>query len=161
MPRLSHLKYTLFFTPYLGAAASSDMAAESANICVNCQTEVKAIQYAKSKANPLQCSDFIDMPPICSAPPNIVTFVDNDTEKPYRYKVYYQKTAPWSVRVEPVALSAIERQEFADLMSAYKAFNSAINEASQSFDSTALQTAGLATNKVPVTASGQCPQDTA
>ena len=100
--------------------------AATAEICSDCSTEAKAQQFAKSMANPLQCSPVFGQDMSCTSQTKTVLFVDKASGQVYQYQVYHQPAAPWSTQVKRINLHPDQEEGFRILTQFYRDVNSSI-----------------------------------
>lgn len=110
--------------------ATPPVFADSALLCSDCPDPNKAKAFATSMANRLICDQDVGPDISCSSRNKIVTFVDRDSGKAYRYNVYHEPDAPWSVNADRIALSNKMEEGFAVLTKFYRDLGSAITSSS-------------------------------
>ncbi len=146
----------------LGLLSSSAVHAETAVICESCGTESAAQSFAKSKANPLECSPIFDFEVSCQSQSKIVTFVDANSGQAYKYNVFHERHAPWNVQAERIALSSAQEQSFDVLMKFIRDWNSSVRNASTSAAQLLNSSSISPLSDVDfLQSSGGCPSDTA
>ena len=110
--------------------ATPPVFADSALLCIDCSGPNKARAFATSKANRLICDQDFGPQKTCSSRNKIVTLVDRDSGKAYRYNVYHEPDAPWNVHADRIALNDNMEEGFAVLTKFYRDLGSAITSSS-------------------------------
>ena len=123
--------------------ATSPVFADSALLCTDCSGPNKAKAFATSMANRLICDQDFGSKKTCSSRNKIVTLVDRDSGKAYRYNVYHEPDAPWNVNADRIALNDNMEEGFAVLTKFYRDLGSAITSSSVSYTHLTLPTSDL------------------
>lgn len=114
----------------LSLLSSSAVFAETAEICESCGTESEAKSFAKTKANPLECSPVFDPNMTCKSRNKIVTFVDANSGQAYKYNVYHEADYPWNVQADKMTMSPNREESYRILMKFVRDSSRAINQSS-------------------------------
>lgn len=156
------IKVSVFLSLLLPTIAS----AQTAQMCTTCSTESSARSFAKTQANPLECSPTFDMNVQCSSRSKEVLLVDVATGNSYRFNVFHEQQAPWNLRAERLGLSANAKEAYRILMQFHKDLNASIIEASDAYQAAGSLSVNSFSksdfyNKTSSANSGNCPTNTA
>ena len=150
------------------STVSIPVSADSALLCTDCSDPNKAKTFATSRANRLMCEQTeapqtLRTDKFCSSKSKIVTFVDRDSGKAYRYNVYHEPDAPWSVNANKIALSNNMEEGFSILTKFYRDLGSAIKSASSNISNLNDSTTNLndASSTYAQAKTTNCPTQTA
>lgn len=154
------------FLIFCSAVYSQVSVADTAEICADCSTEAKAQQFAKTMANPLECTPIFGQDVSCSSQSKVVVFVDKNSGQAYKYNVYHQQTAPWAVQAERIDMHPVQVESFRILTAFYRDVNESIIASSMSVEAllgSNWQSIPKLQNRSGTTAqsTGNCPTDSA